>query len=67
MARSNYVYIVRDGITGDLVAAFTVKHELRSWLDGWGSLVAVSRLHDGPWNAGRDPVHLNPRTLERAV
>ena len=31
MARSTYVYIVRDP-DGRILGAFTVKHELRSWL-----------------------------------
>ncbi len=51
MARSAYVYVVANG-TGHLLAAFTVKHELLSWLarpeheqdrDVW----VVVRVRDG--------------------
>lgn len=31
IARSTYIYVVLHPDTVDLVAAFTVKHELRSW------------------------------------
>lgn len=53
MARAEYVWIVRDAL-GDLLAAFTVKHELVGWLKrrtaGWTGLAeswTVDRLRDG--------------------
>jgi hypothetical protein len=33
MARSSYVYVVTDGPVGPPVAAFTVKHELLTWVE----------------------------------
>jgi len=50
MARSKYVYIVQDGC--DVVATFTVKHELSSWLevrrmkDDWKPEMRVLRYLD---------------------
>lgn len=32
MARSSYVYVIRDRRIGELLAVFTVKYELASWL-----------------------------------
>lgn len=66
MARATYIWIVQNG-EGDIVAAFTVKHELGSWLDANGSDYLVLRIRDGRWNAAARPVELNPRTLEPAV
>lgn len=66
MARSTYIYLVQ-GVKGGIVAAFTVKCELASWLDGWDTLCLVSRIRDGQWNASTPPIQLNPRTLEPAA
>lgn len=63
MARSTYIYLVlRDrecGAPGFLgpERAFTVKHELRSWLEGQESLKDLSlfRVRDG-YGYGRDMV-----------
>jgi hypothetical protein len=33
MARSAYIYVVTDGPVGPPVAAFTVKHELLTWIE----------------------------------
>lgn len=55
MARAEYVWIVRDAL-GDLLAAFTVKHELVGWIKrrtaGWEHVQlaeswTVDRLRDG--------------------
>lgn len=53
MARAEYIWVVRDGV-GDLIAAFTVKHELVGWLKrrttGWVGLAEsweITRLRDG--------------------
>jgi len=55
VARAEYVWVVRDA-TGDLLAAFTVKHELVAWLKrrtaGWthtqlAESWTVDRLRDG--------------------
>lgn len=53
MARSQYIYVVEEQHnSGDrLVAAFTVKHELVTWLKmntGWN--YTVTRLRDGDPN-----------------
>jgi len=52
MPRASYVYVVR--LTGTLVAAFTVKHELVTWLrvrlaeaPHLEDLYRVTRLRDG--------------------
>ncbi len=46
MARSTYIYVVTDG--RDVVAAFTVKHELVSWLRaGRAPSLSVTRVNDG--------------------
>lgn len=55
MARADYVWIVRDSL-GDLLAAFTVKHELVTWLrrrtTGWEHTQlreswTIDRMRDG--------------------
>lgn len=66
MARSTYIWLVQDG-DGDVVAAFTVKHELGAWLDKHGPDFLVSRIRDGNSDPTARPVELNPRTLEPAV
>lgn len=64
MARSTNVYVVQDP-SGAVVTAFTVKHELASWLARRGQQFLVTRVRDA--DAGSDrPVQLNPRTLEAA-
>lgn len=50
MARSSYVYIVQDG--GLLIAGFTVKHELATWLTHNAQVfdpedTSIARLPDG--------------------
>lgn len=52
MARSQYIYIVRDTSIpcdyGDIVAAFTVKHEALSFVKKRGDKdLRMSRLNDG--------------------
>lgn len=64
MARSSYIYVVRDAIDGELITAFTVKHELARWLDARSSKFLITRIHDGGQVHGRPPVTLDPRTLE---
>lgn len=66
MARSLYVWFVQN-TEGDVVAAFTVKHELGSWLDKNGVNFLVSRIRDGRADPGARPVELNPTTLEPAA
>lgn len=71
MSRSTYVYIVRD-LSGRPTGAFTVKHELATWLERNGhrhpqdfaGLIEVTRHRDG--DPSVPPVTLNPRTLEPA-
>lgn len=45
MARSSYVYVVMDHDTP--VAGFTVKHELKTWLERQDEDYTVFRLSDG--------------------
>jgi hypothetical protein len=66
MSRSLYIWLVQD-TEGDVVAAFTVKHELGSWLDKNGTNFLVSRIRDGRADPGARPVELNPTTLEPAA
>lgn len=67
MSRSTYIWIVQE-TTGTVVATFTVKHELATWLDLFSHkrhLLAVTRHSDG--RPGVPPVALNPKTLELAI
>jgi len=68
MARSSYIYLVRD-LDKEPLAGFTVKHELESWLDGHGRNVLVTRLKDGggrrqPWMKFDPLTQLDPVTLQ---
>lgn len=65
MARSTNVYVVQ-AASGAVVAAFTVKHELASWLARNGYLYLVTRVRDADFSSER-PVQLNPQTLEPAL
>ena len=55
MARSNYVYVVLENAYegDDVIAGFTVKHELISWLRRHPEVTCgswqVIRLRDGAW------------------
>jgi len=65
MSRGRYVYVVRRA-DGGLLAAFTVKYELATWLEHYkpSGPAIVSRIEDGgnaPW---AQPISLNPQTLE---
>jgi hypothetical protein len=73
MARSSYIYIVQNG-DGLVLAAFTVKHELSTWLDQNGGryrnpksrddLIGITRIQDGFGYGRAGSVVLSPRTLE---
>jgi hypothetical protein len=75
MARSQYIYVVQRE-DGGLVAAFTVKHELLSWLTSEPSpwledgdddeKIYVTRMRDA-WAGSRTPVPLDPNTLQPAL
>lgn len=69
MSRSRYIWVViADEDEGDdPIAAFTVKHEVRAWLDREPrGLVGVCRITDnGVFHHER--VWLNPDTLEPAI
>jgi hypothetical protein len=68
MARSSYCYVVLDDLWRESLpkAAFTVKHELVSWLRHEDRRLAalgldlsdlrVYRLHDGSWGADKPAV-----------
>lgn len=64
MARSSYVWVVQSP-SGEVVNAFTVKHELASWLEGRESQYLVTRVRDGALNP--ELTQLNPHTLEPAL
>lgn len=65
MTRSTNVYVVQNA-SGAIVSAFTVKHELASWLARNGSLYLVTRVRDADFGS-EPPVQLNPQTLEPAL
>jgi len=50
MARSKYIYFVREADTFRLLGVFTVKHEANLWAfkNGWDpNRAALSRMRDG--------------------
>jgi hypothetical protein len=47
MARSSYIYIVRDFNNGVIVAAFTVKHEMETFVANNPDEYTVYRCRDG--------------------
>ena len=51
MARSSYIYIVTDA-EKNILAAFTVKHELQTWIARQPSVEGYGfwRVHDGLWS-----------------
>ncbi|MFC4373286.1 hypothetical protein ACFO5K_04155 [Nocardia halotolerans] len=52
MARSTYIYVVTDGL--GVISAFTVKHELVSWLRrNPAPSHRVTRVNDGPHSGTR--------------
>jgi len=61
MARSNYIYVVLDRdepLLSPLLAAFTVRHELISWLNEHDDMkgITVHRMRDG--QGWRDNVNI---------
>jgi hypothetical protein len=54
MARSSYIYVVQWRVTGTVLAAFTVKHELADWLGGHAlpSVRHVTFAGSGPATSG---------------
>lgn len=67
MARSSFIYTVQDR-QGGIVAAFTVKHELASWLEHQDdALLQLTRVRDGGHRMNDQPVQLNPETLDPAI
>lgn len=65
MARATSIYIVQNA-SGTVVSAFTVKHELASWLSRHGFTYLVTRVRDADFGSD-SPVQLNPQTLEPAL
>lgn len=73
MSRSVYIWYVQNS-DGNVIAAFTVKHELATWLDRrYGPAefrnaaacpVLLYRIRDGHIDPDARPVAHNPRTLE---
>ena len=50
MARSKYIYLIREKATGKLLSAFTVKHEAKAWVIkvGWKfDEVYLTSMRDG--------------------
>lgn len=61
MSRSDYIYLVL-GWDDEPTAAFTVKYELRNWLNRYeGDLVDLAgyRMCDGAWPDQKAPVALD--------
>ncbi|HVV11629.1 hypothetical protein [Amycolatopsis sp.] len=60
MARSTYIYIAWNWLKGEMSAAFTVKHELATWLRRQDDPhhFDVIRVRDGGWT-GWEPVVLS--------
>ncbi len=58
MARSSYIYLVYDGES--LAGAFTVKHEMYSWIANqkFTSSPRILRLHDGTYQKKGDSITL---------
>lgn len=68
MARSSYIYTVQNS-ADDVVAAFTVKHELVGWQEKNAGPFRITRVRDGgeaqqPWMKYPGVVDLDPATLE---
>lgn len=58
MARSSYIYVVSDGGL-NMIAAFTVRHELTAWFNRHGQPgFQVWRLRDNP-RAHDEPVFID--------
>lgn len=58
MARSTYIYIVQKAGSGEVLRAFTVKHEAQGWVGGEGRScwpLVVMRLKDGARHPAPDP------------
>jgi hypothetical protein len=74
MARSSYIYLLQDTEETDPgrpVAAFTVKHELVTWLEHsrslWGHL-KLYRLKDSPhWNPAFRRRYEGPTVTEMSI
>ena len=50
MARAGYIYLIRGKLHKNLLGAFTVKHEARTWVhtQGWHiDDLELSRMRDG--------------------
>lgn len=57
MARSTYVYVVVD-TDGNIVSAFTVKHEMQSWLNRHKGDHRVWRVRDNDTTHKYPPVEI---------
>jgi len=68
MARAEALWVV-SGNHGELLAAFTVKHELRTWLarQPEDRPLRVQRIVDGGHDPDARPVDYHPRTLDPAI
>lgn len=58
MARSSYIYVVQDGVSEHPLGAFTVKHELITWLSKRRAVAVledwfVAVYVDGPGQSGK--------------
>lgn len=55
MARSSYIYVVRDQVTWALIAAFTVKHEMETFRERHPNKTFYMRFRD---NQPGEPVEV---------
>ena len=57
MARSTTIWVIQSTVTDEPFAAFTVKHELKTWLEEREHQVAGFRLFRVPDGLHHDPAH----------
>ena len=68
MARSSYVYVVLTKAAYAFVGAFTVKHEMESYLKRHpGIKVEVIRVRDGNPEAGWSKVEFHPEAQQESA
>lgn len=46
VARSSYIYILLDKPTRHIIGAFTVKHEMQTFVNNWDGEVILRRVRD---------------------
>jgi hypothetical protein len=68
MSRAEYIWVVRESLDGNLLAAFTVRYECADWLSRYIDLedddITVCRMRNSHRHPKDGPVYLDPATLE---